>query len=387
MNPEKIRKDFPIFQEKPELTYLDNAATAQKPETVIEAVQNFYSKNYSNPGRGLYDLAGDATEEYRDSRQKIADFIGALPSEVVFVRGCTEGMNLLASSLENGNVLVPEMAHHSEQLPWRQNGHEVTFVDSRAGKIHLHDLKDKLDENVDYVSLTHVSNIFGAENPVKEITAQAHRNGALVILDAAQSIPHMELDVGDLDVDFMTFSGHKMMGPTGIGVLYGRKKFLEELEPYQVGGGMVKKVTKDKVEFEDLPEKFEAGTQNIAGAVGLRAAVNYVEKVGRDNVREHVRELSNQAREKLVEIEGVQVLSPADAHLVSFKTEFAHPHDIAEILSQRDVAVRAGHHCAQPQMEQMDINGSVRASPYIYNTEEDIEKLVEGVKEAREVFE
>jgi cysteine desulfurase/selenocysteine lyase len=391
MNPEKIRCDFPIFQEHENLAYLDNAATTQKPEKVIEAVKDFYSERNANVGRGLYDLAEDATQEYRAAREKIADFIGSEKDEVVFVRNTTEAENLLADSLEfEGNIVLSEMAHHSEQLPWRrkaeEEGKEVEFMETEDGKISLESAREKISENTGLVAVSHVSNVFGAENPIEEITEIAHENDALVVLDAAQSAPHMPLDVEELCVDFLCFSGHKMLGPTGIGMLYGRKNLLEEMKPYQVGGGMIERVEKDKVDYTRVPERFEAGTPNIAGAVGLAAAIEYLEEIGMEKIYRHDRRLADKIREGLKEIEGIRIVSPEDGNLVSFTAEYAHPHDVAEILNKHGVAVRAGHHCAQPQMEELDLSGTVRASPYLYNTETDAERLLDAVEKVREVF-
>jgi cysteine desulfurase/selenocysteine lyase len=391
MNPEKIRRDFPIFRNREELVYLDNAATTQKPEKVIQAVEDFYRKNNSNVGRGLYDLAEDATQDYRAAREKTAEFIGSEKEEVVFVRNTTEAENLLSDSLEfEGKIVLSEMAHHSEQLPWRgkaeEEGKEVDFMETENGKISLESASEKISENTGLVAVSHVSNVFGSENPIEEITEIAHENDALVVLDVAQSVPHMQLDVEELGVDFMTFSGHKMLGPTGIGVLYGRKNLLEEMKPYQVGGGMIDRVEKDKVDYTGVPERFEAGTPNIAGAIGLAAAIEYLEEIGMEKIYRHDRRLADKMREGLKEIEGIRVVSPEDASLVSFTAEYAHPHDVAEVLNQRGVAVRAGHHCAQPQMENMDLSGTVRASPYLYNTDRDVEKFLDAVKKVREVF-
>lgn len=391
MNSEKIKEDFPIFDERPELSYLDNAATTQKPEAVIHAVKNFYRKNNSNTGRGLYDLAGDATKIYRESRKKVADFINAESSEVVFLRNTTEAENLLASTVNfEGDILISEMAHHSEQLPWRrkadEEGREIDYLETNDGKISLTSAEEKITEETGLVAISHISNIFGAENPVKEIINIAHENNALVVLDAAQSVPHMPLDVKELEADFMAFSGHKMLGPSGTGVLYGKKELLEDMDPYQVGGGMIDSVEKDSVSYSKPPEKFEAGTQNIAGAVGLSAAIDYLEGIGMDEVHIHSKELANKMRKGLKEINGIEVVSPEDANLISFTYSYAHPHDVAEILNQYGVAVRAGHHCAQPQMKAIDVNGTTRVSPYIYNTEKDVEKFIEGVKEAVKLF-
>jgi cysteine desulfurase/selenocysteine lyase len=392
MNPEKIRKDFSIFQEREDLVYLDNAATSQKPEEVIEAVEDFSRENNSNVGRGLYELAGDTTEAYGNSREKVAEFIGAEKNEIIFVRNTTEAENLVAESLDfEGEIVLSEMAHHSEQLPWRRKAKEedrkIEYLETEDGKISLESAREKITEETGLVAISHISNVFGAENPVEEIAQIAHENDALVVLDAAQSAPHMPLDVEELGVDFLCFSGHKMLGPTGIGVLYGRKELLEEMKPYQVGGGMIKKVEKDSVEYADVPEKFEAGTPNVAGAVGLAAAVEYLEDIGMEKIHEHDRKLCEKMIEGLENIDGIVVVSPREANLVSFTSEYAHPHDVAEVLNQHGVAMRAGHHCAQPQMQELGLTGTTRASPYVYNTEEDVEKFLEAVKEVRKVFE
>ena len=388
MNPDKIKEDFPIFAERPELSYLDSAATSQKPEKVINAVEEFYRKNNSNIGRGLYDLANDATQAYEGSREKVADFINAEKDEIVFVRNTTEGENLLASSLDfEGEIVLSEMAHHSEQLPWREKTEKNTeYLKTENGKISVKDAEKKINEDTGLVVISHISNVFGVENPVEEMIEIAHKNEALVVLDCAQSAPHMNLDVKDLDADFITFSGHKMLGPSGIGVLYGKKHLLEEMRPYQVGGGMVKSVEKDSVRYEDPPQKFEAGTPNISGAIGLKAAIEYLEEIGLEDIHEHDLRISEKIREGLEDIDSIKVLSPEDSVLVSFYSEKVHSHDLAEVLNQKGVAVRAGNHCAQPQHQDLDLAGTVRASPYLYNTEEDVEKLLEAVREAQNIF-
>lgn len=389
MNPDALveRKKFPIFDERSELSYLDNAATSQKPEKVIKAVKDFYGKNNSNPGRGIYELAADATQEYSNARKNIADFIGVDADETVFVRGCTEAVNLVASSLDvDGTIVVPELAHHSEQLPWRENFERIDYLPVEDGKIDIEAAGEIIDQETAVVSISHVSNIFGTVQPVEDIVDLAHENDALVVLDAAQSVPSMPVDFHGLNVDFAMFSGHKMLGPTGIGVLYGKRELLEDLEPYQVGGGMVKSVTKEKVDYQNSPEKFEAGTPNIAGAIGLSAAVDFLRDTGMDNVEDHQQKLSEQINKQLRKLEGVKTVSPEQGKIQSFTTEFAHPHDVAEILNERNVAVRAGHHCAQPMMEELGINGTIRASPYVYNTEKDLRRLIRGLKETRKVF-
>lgn len=391
MNPEKIRDDFPIFEERENLAYLDNAATTQKPEEVIEAVENFYRKNNSNVGRGLYELAADATQAYENSRKKIAEFIGAEKDEVIFVRNTTEVENLIAESLDfEGDIVLSQMAHHSEQLPWRRKADDddkkIEYLETEDGKISVESAREKISEDTGLVAISHISNVFGAENPVEEISRIAHENDALVVLDAAQSAPHMPLDVEELGADFLAFSGHKMLGPTGIGVLYGRKEILEDMDPYQVGGGMINKVEKNSVKYGNVPEKFEAGTPNVAGAVGLAAAVEYLEEIGMEKIHEHDKELCRKMIDGLEKIEGIKVISPRDANLVSFTSEYAHPHDVAEVLSRHGVATRAGHHCAQPQMQELGLTGTTRASSYIYNTEEDVEKFLNAVEKVEKIF-
>lgn len=385
MDPYKIREEFPIFTERPELTYLDNAATTHKPEKVIDAIEEFYRRDNSNVGRGLYQLANDATQAYEGVRKKSAEFIGAEKDEVIFVKSTTESVNLVASSIElEGKVLVPETAHHSNLLPWREH-HELEFVETNEGKIDLEDLKSKIGE-ASMIALSHITNVHGVENPVKEVVELAHDHEVKVFLDAAQSIPRKEIDVKDLDIDFMAFSGHKLMGPTGIGVLYGKKSLLEKLPPYQVGGGMIKSVTRENTLYEDHPHRFEAGTPNIAGVMGLGAAIDFLEDFDIDEIYRHDIDLCGLAREGLKEIEDVEIISPKSSCVVSFTLENAHPHDVAEILGQKNIAVRAGHHCAQPLMMKETPEGATRMSPYLYNTEEDIQEFLDKVREVAEVF-
>jgi len=391
MNPEKIKEDFPIFRERPEISYLDNAATSQKPDAVIEAIENFYRKNNSNVGRGLYDLANDATQAYERSREKVAEFIGAGTEEIIFIRNTTEAQNLVSETLEfEGDIVLSEMAHHSEQLPWREKAKKeersITYLSTVEGKISLEDAEKKIDSTTGLIAVSHISNVFGAVNPVEEIIEIAHENEAKVILDCAQSVPHLNLDVKNLDADFITFSGHKMLGPTGIGVLYSKKEHLESMRPYQVGGGMVKSVEKESVRYKDPPHRFEAGTPNITGAVGLKAAIKYLEDLSMEKVERHSREIAQKITEGLKDIEEIEVISPEESIMVSFYSERVHSHDLAEVLNQGDVAVRAGNHCAQPQHIDLDLAGTIRASPYIYNTEEDVNKLLDSVREAQNIF-
>ncbi len=391
MNPEKIRKDFPVFQNHPDLAYLDSAATSQKPEKVINAVEKFYRRQNSNIGRGLYDLANSATQIYSKSREKVAEFIGAEPEEVVFVRNTTEAENLLAYSYSfEGDIVLSKMAHHSEQLPWRRKSKkedkDLKYIQTENGKLSLESAKEIIDQDTGLVAISHVSNVFGAENPVREIIKLAHENNAVVILDAAQSAPHMSLDVKDLDADFMCFSGHKILGPSGTGILYGRKELMKDMEPYQIGGGMVNSVEKDKVDYSTTPEKFEAGTPNVAGAAGMKAAIEYLESIGMKQIKKHTEEISDKIWNTVDRQEGFENISPEGANIVSFKSEYAHPHDVAEVLNQYGVAVRAGQHCAQPQVREIDVNGTARASTHVYNTEKDVKKLEKGLEEVRNLF-
>ena len=391
MNPEKIRKDFPVFQNHPDLAYLDSAATSQKPEKVINAVEKFYRRQNSNIGRGLYDLANSATQIYSRSREKVAEFIGAEPEEVVFVRNTTEAENLLAYSYSfEGDIVLSKMAHHSEQLPWRRKSKkedkDLKYIQTENGKLSLESAKEIIDQDTGLVAISHVSNVFGAENPVREIIKLAHENNAVVILDAAQSAPHMKLDVKGLDADFMCFSGHKILGPSGTGILYGRKELMKDMEPYQIGGGMVNSVEKDKVDYSTTPEKFEAGTPNVAGAAGMKAAIEYLESIGMKQIKKHTEEISEKIWNTVDRQEGFENISPEGANIVSFKSEYAHPHDVAEVLNQYGVAVRAGQHCAQPQVREIDVNGTARASTHVYNTEKDVKKLEKGLEEVRNLF-
>ena len=391
MNPEKIRKDFPVFQNHPDLAYLDSAATSQKPEKVINAVEKFYRRQNSNIGRGLYDLANSATQIYSKSRKKVAEFIGAEPEEVVFVRNTTEAENLLAYSYSfEGDIVLSKMAHHSEQLPWRRKSKkedkDLKYIQTENGKLSLESAKEIIDQDTGLVAISHVSNVFGAENPVREIIKLAHENNAVVILDAAQSAPHMKLDVKGLEADFMCFSGHKILGPSGTGILYGKKELMKDMEPYQIGGGMVNSVEKDKVDYSTTPEKFEAGTPNVAGAAGMKAAIEYLESIGMKQIKKHTEEISDKIWNTVDIQEGFENISPEGANIVSFKSEYAHPHDVAEVLNQYGVAVRAGQHCAQPQVREIDVNGTARASTHVYNTEKDVKKLEKGLEEVRNLF-
>ncbi len=404
----KIKKDFPILNDakfNEGLVYLDNAATSQKPQQVVDAVSDYYSHHNANVHRGIYELSERATNMYEDSRAKVAQFIGAKhPEEITFTKGVTESINRVAfcwtmQHVKAGDVILAmESDHHSNLIPWQQVAErtgaklEVLQVDEK-GEISLEQIKQKLDEftgKVKVVAISHASNVLGTIFPVKEICKLAKEAGAIVSVDGAQAIPHMKVNVESLGCDFYSFSGHKMLAPTGIGVLWGRKELLQEMIPYEYGGGMIGEVKTHTSTWGEIPQRFEAGTPNIEGAVGLSVAIDYLEEIGMENVRKHEIELTTYALEKLGEIEGLTILGPADAEkrsgLVSFVVKGIHPHDIAAILSQKRIAVRSGQHCTMPLHDRLGISASVRASFYIYNTKEDIDKLVYEIKEARKLL-
>jgi len=402
MDVESIREDFPELKRTINgypLAYLDNAATSLKPVQVIRAIAKFYEENNANVGRGIHTLAREATELYEYSRKKVARFIGAKEEEIVFVRNATEALNLVASTwarenLDRGSVIVTTiLEHHSNLLPWirlaREKGAELRVVHvNREGMLSYDELEEKA-EGADLITITQKSNVLGLLVNVKRVASIARRVGAKLVVDGAQSVPHMQINVKELGCDFLAFSGHKMLGPTGIGVLYARKELLEDLEPYQVGGGMISDVRYLDGDFEvkwaSIPTRFEAGTPNIAGAVGLAAAVDYLEKIGITNIEAHEERLTELALESLSNIGKIRVLGPLDPKLrpgvVSFTVEGFDPHEVAVLLDMHGIAVRSGHHCALPLHEALGIRkGSIRASLYLYNTEEEIGRLVDVLK-------
>lgn len=404
LNVEKIREDFPILKRKinnRQLIFLDSASTSQKPNQVIESIKNYYEMHNANPHRSIYQLCDEATQLYEDARKKVAKFINAKPEEIVFVRNTNEAMNLIMHSfalpkLHNpSEIIVSIMEHHANIVPWqlvrKNNGTKLNFIDlNEDGTLNLEQLNNSINRNTKIVSLTHVSNVLGTVNPVKEISKIVHENGSLFIVDGAQSVPHMAIDVHDIGCDFLAFSGHKMLAPMNIGVLYGRKEVLEEMEPFMVGGDMIKEVTTEGVIWNDIPWKFEAGTPNVEGAVGLSAAIDYLEKIGMENVREHEKELTQYALEKLSEVEDVQIYGPTNPEVkggvVAFNVKGVHSHDVAYILNDFGIAVRSGHHCAMPLMKRLGIQSCARASFYIYNTKEEIDALIEGLEKVKMVF-
>lgn len=405
LDPHELRDDFPILTREIRpgvpLIYLDNAATSQKPISVIESMNQFYLQQNSNIHRGIHQLAEEATIEYEEARVRIAAFIGADSwQEIVFTRNTTEAINLLAYSwgrnkLDPGDrVLSTEMEHHANIVPWHMlaesHGVELDFIPvTQDGKLDLEAYKLLLKKEPKLVTFAHMSNVLGTINPVAEMTALAHEAGALVIIDAAQSIPHLSVDVTAIDVDFMAFSGHKMLGPTGIGVLYGKKALLNEMPPFLGGGDMIRRVQLDGFTTNDIPYKFEAGTPAIAEAIGFGVAIDYLENLGMDNVFAHEQEMIAYALERLEEVPGLRVYGPeaeAKGGVASFTFEGVHPHDVAQILDQDGIAVRAGHHCAMPIHEKLCIPATTRASFYIYNTTEEVDALIEGLYEVKKIF-
>lgn len=388
-----IRNDFEFFRNNPDVAYLDNAATAQRPDVVLQAVEDFYRTVNSNPLRGLYQISLAATEQYEQARQKVAGFIGAgRAEEIIFTKNATESLNLVAFSLceevlkPGDEIVVGIMEHHSNMLPWRaaakRHGATVRYLEpDQDGLITEERFEQVLTEKTRIVAITQVSNVFGRENDIKTFAQICHEKGIVIVADGSQSVPHMKVDVTDLDVDFLVFSGHKMCAPMGIGVLYGKYEWLEKIPPFLTGGEMIELVTLDRITYAEIPHKFEAGTVNAGGAVGLKAAIEYFEKLGMDNIEERERELTKYAYEKLMSIDGIRIIGssdPAEHHgILTFTLQDVHPHDIAYILDeQAKVAIRAGHHCAQPLLKFLGTPSTARASLAFYNTEDEIDRLV-----------
>ena len=400
MTIQEIRADFPLLSARPDIAYLDNAATTQKPASVIEAVEKYYREDNANPLRGLYELSQRATETYEQARELARGFIHAKSTEeIVFTRNATESLNLISYSWADANlregdeVLVTVMEHHSDLLPWqracRRSGAVLRFVECDGeGRITEEAFSAALTDRTRLVCMTQVSNVLGVENDVKRFAALAHERGALFVCDGAQSVPHMPVDVADLDVDFLAFSGHKMLAPMGIGVLYARKKLLKKMPPFLYGGEMIETVTREKATWAELPHKFEAGTVNAGAAAGLAAAIRYYEKVGFENIVAREEMLGELAYDALTAIPGVHILGPKNARdhhgIFTFTVDDVHPHDIAAILDGDGVNVRAGHHCAQPLMQFMGTPSTARASIAFYNTEEEIGRLAESLGKVRE---
>ena len=403
-----IRQDFPILRRTiagrdgatHPLVYLDNAATTQKPEAVIESLSGFYRTSNANVHRSLHTLGEEATGAYEDSREAVRRFLNAQKAaEIVFTRGTTEAINLVAhawgrSSLGPGDeILLTEMEHHSNLIPWQlvaaERGATLRFLPvDREGRLDPEDLERRWSDRVRLFAVTHVSNVFGTATEVRRLAGFAHSRGVPILVDAAQSVPHQPVDVQELDCDFLAFSGHKIYGPMGVGVLYGREELLERLPPYQGGGEMIRSVWADRATWNELPYKFEAGTPNVAAAVGLRAALDYVSALGRENILRYEEALAAYARERLGELPQLTIHGPqrGGGPVISFTFPDLHPHDVAQVLDWHGVAVRAGHHCAQPLMRKLGLAATLRASLCFYNTPEEIDRLVQALEAARRFF-
>ena len=399
----KIRQDFAILDQvvnDEPLVYLDNAATTQKPQVVLDTLMAYYHEDNANVHRGVHTLAERATAAYEASREKLRQFINAKSTkEVLFTRGTTTGLNWVGrfaeQVLEPGDeVVISIMEHHSNIIPWQEackkTGAKLVYAYLKDGQLDMEDLANKITEKTKFVSLAQVSNVLGCINPVKESAKLAHQVGAYMVVDGAQSAPHMAIDVQDLDCDFFTLSGHKMLGPTGIGVLYGKEEILNQMNPIEFGGEMIDFVYEQEATWKELPWKFEAGTPNIAGAIALGAAVDYLSALGMENIHAYEQELVDYVLPKLQAIDGLTVYGPEDpsqhAGVIAFNIDGLHPHDVATALDYEGVAVRAGHHCAQPLINHLGISSAARASFYIYNTKEDCDKLVEAILATKEFF-
>lgn len=398
MNVTKVRKHFAFYKHNKNLYYLDSAASALKLDLAIDKMTDYYHKSGVNIHRGNYELAFFTTEEYEKAREVVAKFINADAKEIIFTKGATQALNLVANSASvfagsNDEVITTEQEHNSSILPWLHQadtlGYKPVYIPlNNEYRVTVENFKKVLNKNTKVVVINHVSNVLGYINPIKEITKLAHEVGAVVILDAAQSVPYMKIDVKDLDIDFLAFSGHKIFGPTGIGVLYGKKEQLLKLNVYEVGGEMVAKATKDQIIFQDIPYRFEAGTPPIGEAIGLAEAIKYVDKLGFDKTTKHIEKLRQMAVKGLQEVKGITVYNPnGDAGIVSFNINGVHPHDASSVYDELGVCLRSGHHCASILTETLDApGGTLRASISIYNDEKDIEKLLEATKKASEFF-
>lgn len=410
-NAALIRKDFPIFERlirgENRLVYLDSGATSQKPNAVIDAEADFYRRNNAAVHRGAHQLAEEATEAYEGARYIVANFLGAHDDEIIFTKSATESLNLLAYAMgnaiegnrfhlsKNDRIVVTEMEHHANLIPWQQlskrTGAKLSWFNVDAdGRLDLSNIDSIIEEDTKVVALTHQSNVLGTINPLDAIVARAHQVGAVVILDACQSVPHMSIDVEVLGVDFLAFSGHKSLGPTGVGVLWGRAELLDELPPFLFGGSMISSASMTDATWAPVPRKFEAGVPNMAQAVGLGAALEYLEAVGMQSIHAHEIALTGRLIEGLMNIDGVKIFGPTDMAMrggvVAFTVDGLHPHDVGQYLDSIGIAVRTGHHCAWPLNKKFGVNSTVRASIYLYNDEADIDALIEGVRGAKKYF-
>ena len=399
---EEIKKDFPLLENR-DIAYLDSGATTQKPKQVIEAIEKYYKNNNANPHRGAYSLSIEATEQYENTRTKIAEFINAKHrEEIIFSKNATESLNLIAYSYgieklkKDEEVVISIMEHHSNLVPWqkvtKKTGSKLKYmyINENYEKPD-EEIENKITEKTKIVGITHISNVLGTINNIKKIIKYAHKKGAIVIVDASQSIPHIKIDVQDLNADFLVFSGHKMLAPLGIGVLYGKREILNNMTPFLMGGDMIEYVYEQETTFAPLPNKFEAGTQNVEGVIGLGAAIDYIQKIGYDKIQEKENEIIKYARQELSKLKYLKLYLTPNSHnhssVISFNINGIHPHDVASILDSENVCVRSGNHCAQPLMRFLGIDSTCRASFYFYNTKEDVDKLVTALNKAYKMFE
>ncbi len=398
LSSETIKKDFPIFNNS-DLVYLDNAATTHKPQSVLNAVDRLYTEANANVHRALYSLGSESTERFENSRTKVADFINSNSAkEIIFTSGTTESINLLARSLGNtlnpgDEILISEMEHHSNIVPWQltaeRTGTTLNYIPvTETGELDLSEPEHYFKPNTKIVSITHISNVLGTINPVKKLAEMAHEMGALFIVDGAQGVPHLQVNVQDLGCDFYAFSGHKMLGPTGIGALWGKTELLNEMDPFMGGGEMIETVTMESSTWNEIPYKFEAGTPNFAQAVGLGAAVDYLKTIGMSTIAEHEKTLTAYALNKINQIEGIRIHGSADerAGVISFNVDGIHPHDLAQFLNEDNIALRVGHHCAQPLLSTLGETATARLSFYIYNDESDVDKFYDSLTNIRKYF-
>lgn len=405
LNSRSIRKDFPIFNRlvngDKRLVYLDSAASSQKPQTVLDIMNDVYEKHYANIHRGIHALAEESTELYEVARKKVSDFVHIPdPTQMIFTRNTTESINLVAYAwgrkfLKTGDhILLTRMEHHSNLVPWymlaKEKDVKIDFTEiDEQGLLDLEDFQKQLNHKPKLVAFAHMSNVLGVINPVKKMTEMAHRIGAIVLIDGAQSVPHLPVDIQDIGADFYAFSAHKMCGPTGVGILYGNKKLLNEMDPFLGGGDMIRKVTYDGFQPNELPYKFEAGTPAIAEAIGFGAAIDYLSGIGMKEIHSHECQITAYAYDALKETAGLTILGPSAEKrggVISFTLKDIHPHDVAQVLDSEGIAVRAGHHCAMPLHQKLDIPASTRASFYLYNDEADIDALVMGINKVKKVF-
>ena len=392
------KNQFPIFENQKNIVYLDSAATTQKPKGVIERINNFYKNENSNIHRGLYKLSENATKEYENSRKIIAKFINADNNEIIFTKGTTESINLLVYTIKEilpkgkNEIVLSEMEHHSNIVPWQQlekvSGYKIKIIPIKKDlTLDYKAAKKIINNKTAIVSISLISNALGTINNIKEIIKIAKKYNAITIIDAAQAVSHIKIDVKNLDCDFLVFSGHKTYGPLGIGILYGKYNLLEKLRPFNFGGDMIKSVSFKESKFLESPHKFEAGTQNIPGAIVLGEAINFIQKIGFNNIQKHEKNLLNYTYENLKTIKGITIYNPKSSQsIISFNLKGIHCHDVAQILGDENICIRAGHHCAMPLMSRLGINGTCRISLGVYNTKEDIDKLILGIKKCREVF-